>query len=227
MRSRQFVLAGLIAGVLLGSSTVSTASPTVFNLEAEPETGFSDGDLTSLTLTQPGLSLTITRPGDPSQFDVYDVNDIGNPTLPTAFGIRSLSPWFSNDGTAFVGNFSTPVRSVSIDMGDFGGDEDDLFIEAFGLPDAGGPIIASDAAQLVGGGGDWTGATLSVDAGSPLISSIRFMGGDDAFETSFGTFVVPNSVYYDNFTIIVPEPSAVALLGLSGVTLLGRRQRPS
>ncbi len=197
----------------------------IFNFEDQAETGFSDGALTSLQLTAGGLTIDITRPGDPSQFDLYDVNDIGNLTLPSSWGVRSISPWFSNDGTAFVVNFDQPVQFVSIDMGDFGQDADDLLLEGFAGLNATGDLLDQAADQLPGGGADFTGATLSVEAATPSMQSVRFMGGTESFETPFGTFSIPNSVYYDNLVVVIPEPASLTLLVSAGVLALRRRRK--
>ncbi len=197
----------------------------VFDFEDQPNTGFDNGALTSLTLDGDVLQLTITRPGDPNQFDVYDVTEIENPTFPASWGVRSLSPWFSNDGTAFVGTFDRPVMSVALDMGDFGGDPDDLLLQAFDGVDATGTLLTEASFQLpeAFGSADFTEARLSVDAGAPLIQSIRFIGGTESWETPLGTFEVPNSVYYDNIAVVIPEPSTALLLSL-GLLALGARR---
>jgi hypothetical protein len=194
----------------------------LFDFEDQAETGFSDGALTSLELSSGGLTIEITRPGDPNQFDIYDVNDIGNPTLPSTWGVRSISPWFSNAGTAFVVNFSQPVEFVSIEMADFGQDPDDLFLEGFAGLDATGNLLDQAADQLPGGT-DFTGATLSIETATPSIQSIRFMGGTESYETPFGTFSIPNSVYYDNLAVVVPEPASLALLAGAGALAFRRR----
>lgn len=231
--SYPLMLAVVVSSVSLLAAAAADASvsQTIFDLEDQPLTGALAGDdpgaLTSLTLTQPELSMTITRPGDPNQFDVYDLNDNDfDIPFPTYWGERSISPWFSNDGTAYVADFSKPVQSVLIDMGDFGGDADNLFIEAYSGPNASGTLLDSMITQLPGGGSTWTGATLSVATTNPQINSIRFMGGDDDYEVpGFGfTLEVPNSVYYDNFSVVVPEPSSLALFaGLAAFALRRRR----
>ena len=200
-----------------------TMASIVFDFENQAQTGFSAGALTSLQLSSGGLTIEITRPGDPSRFDIYDVNDIGNPTLPGSWGVRSISPWFSNAGTAFVVNFDQPVQFVSIDMGDFGQDPDDLILEGFAGPDASGVLLDQATDQLPGGGVDFTQSTLSVETVAPSIQSIRVMGGTESFETPFGTFSIPNSVYYDNLFVVVPEPTSLALFAVAAVAFVRRR----
>lgn len=212
----------VVAAGLIGIGASARAA-VVFDFEEQAQTGFNAGALTTLDMAKDGLAITITRPGSPNRFDVYDVNDIGNPTFPAAWGVRSISPWFSNAGTAFVATFSQPVQQIAIDMGDFGGDPDTLLLEAFSTVDASGAILTSATTQLPLGGSSFTQATLSVDAGAPLIRSIRFMGGTESFQTPFGIISVPNSVYYDNLTVTVPEPASLALLALFAVALRSHR----
>jgi len=210
-----------------GGGARSGASPVVWDFEDQTATGFKAGALTALQLVHPSLEAVVTRPGDPSRFDVYDVNEIGNPSFPAGWGIRSLNPWFSNSGTAFVATFSRPIRSFALQMGDFGGDPDDLSLEAFAGPDATGASLTAVAWQLPQGGSSFTSAELRVSDPAASIRSVRFMGGSAAYATPFGVFSVPNSVYYDNFTATVPEPggavlTAVAAWGLAAGT---RRRR--
>jgi hypothetical protein len=55
---------------------------------------------------------------------------------------------------------------------------------------------------------------LSVSA--PVIRSIRFVGGSTGF---------PNSIYFDNLTVIVPAPGALALLSLAALAPRRRRSQ--
>ncbi len=203
-------------------STHSASAQILFDFEDQSQTGFNNGALTSLTLQSGGLTATITRPGSPNQFDIYDLNDLDNDTVPSDWGARSISPWFSNDDTAFVVNFDRAVQSVSIDMGDVGGDNDSLLLQAFSEVDGGGSMIAVTDFTLPLGSDladpfTFTFATLAVGVDSPQIRSVRFIGGTDSFVTPIGTFSVPNSVYYDNLRVVVPAPSAAVILTLSGV----------
>lgn len=212
-------------GVLcLASAAFSANGEVIFDFEDQAETGLGSGALTSLTMSSGDLSVTITRPGSPNQFDIYNPNDIGNPSFPDTWGSRSLSPWFSNDDTAFVATFDRGVQSISIDMGDFGQDPDELLLQAFTGVDGTGTMISFAEFTLPEGGTDFTQATLSVSSLSADIRSIRFIGGTESYDTSIGTFSIPNSVYYDNLTVVVPSPSSIAAMAVGGLCLRRRRR---
>ena len=224
-RTRAGACAAACAALLAGPA----AGQVLFDFEDVPLTGFNGGALTTLTLSTPELSVTLSRPGSPNQFDIYDLQDLENDTLPAHWGDRGISPWSSNDGTAFVANFDRAVQAVSIDMGDVGGDNDTLLLQAYSGADATGTLI--DTATFILPSGDdltdpftFTHATLTVGTLAPEIRSIRFIGGTESYETPFGTFAVPNSVYYDNLAVTVPEPGSLALLGLGTLALLRRRR---
>lgn len=91
--------------------------------------------------------------------------------------------------------------------------------------DAGGALLQSSSTTLPQGGSAFTEATLAVATATPAIQSIRFRGGTESFSTPFGIFSIPNSVYYDNFTIAVPEPGTVGLAIIASVALWRCRPR--
>jgi len=70
----------------------------------------------------------------------------------------------------------------------------------------------------------FTFATVAVGVDSPEIRSVRFIGGTDSFDTPFGTFSVPNSVYYDNLRVVVPAPGTAVILAAGGVFASRRRR---
>jgi hypothetical protein len=168
------------------------------------------GALTSLMLTDSGVTLNLTRPG--SKFDIINLVPFGAP----GFGSRSLDPfWDFASNTPFIGDFSTPLSSVSIDMGDFGQDADNLLLEAYSGLGATGTLLGTATDTLPAGGFTFGSKTLTVSA--PGIVSMRFIGGNNDY---------PNSVYYDNIKATpVPEPCSLALLGMGGLPLLRRLRR--
>jgi hypothetical protein len=216
----QFFLASAVAVLVCVSSATTALGDTVnFNFETSSTT--SGGALTSLTLTQGGLTMTLTRPG--STFDIVDFSGAVDPS----FGSRTLSP-FANQtsGTPFNANFSLAISSLSIDMGDFGpgGDLDTLTMVAYDGLDGTGNIVGTATTTCCSGADPFVFTTLTVTGAG--IRSVRFIGGSAAF---------PNSVFYDNITATftatapVPEPATIMLLsaGLVGVAAKIRRRRNS
>lgn len=218
---RSSVVAVLLVGAGAFVATVPAAQAQVFTFEGQAATANAasqPGALTVLTETQGGLTLTLTREAQ-GRFDVFDTNAFPG-SFPGSFGQRSLSPFFQETlNTAFIGNFSSALTSVSIEFGDFGGDSDTFTLEAYSGLNGSGALLASTTvpygtATFPGSVG--TGGVTSVTG----IQSIRFIGG------AAGTF--PNSVYYDNITVrqqeepsAAPETATLALVGMGLLPLVG------
>lgn len=191
---------------------VSAALITTFDFENLSLSSMND----SLTVSEGGLVVEITREsGTP-----FDMDDTGT----VAFGSRSLSPFNGQNGAAaddwFVFNLSQPVTAISLALGDFGGDGDNLFLQAFTERNLQGQVRYDEGA-LIFGGDQFGYQTLEVQADTVATSfqSFRTIGGEGSW---------PNSVYYDNFafqTTAVPEPSACHLIAAGLVSVGGWRAR--
>lgn len=110
--------------------------------------------------------------------------------------------------------FSSAVSFVSVVLGDFNQDADNLFLTAY---DAANNVIATDTDLLPGPVSG--GLTLSVAAAD--IAYVRFYGVGDSRS---------NSVYFDNFSFdasatTAPEPTTLALFGVGLATGAARRWR--
>lgn len=200
---RLFTATVALAFLCLASTITAKADTVNFNFEQLDPTG-PGHHLTSLTLTQGGLTMTLTRESNGS-FDIFNNNNEPNPP-PQAWGARSLAPT-TIENTAFIANFSQPLFSVSIDMGDYGNDEDMPLLQAYSGFNMTGDLMGSASATLPGGVVSFTFVNLLLPTDG--IRSIRFIGGSTAY---------PNSVLYDNITVTfapqaVPEPTTMVLLG--------------
>jgi hypothetical protein len=210
------------AFVVTAGAFSATSHAALFNFESEASSP-KTGSLASLMMIDGGLTVTISRTSG-SAFDV--VNDDDDFGLPDAFpaatwGNQALSPfWAPTLPDMFNANFSMPATFVSIEAGDFGEDIDDIVLQAFSGPNGTGALIDSDTVvgyagnmNLLGPGDD--PVLLSVSGAG--IQSIRFVGG------SLPTFT--NSVYFDNLSVTIPAPGALALLALAALAPRRRRSQ--
>lgn len=220
----RFLLPALAAATLLAAAPAA-AQTASFDFEEFADTGF-DGALTSLTSSDGGLTITITRPG--SSFDVNTGATLGLPDFgaPT-FGTNSLSPFVNGDDAnpaPFVVDFSSAVDSFSLEFGDYGADTDDLVTLSLFAGAGGTGALLGTATFLYG------------DSAFPVIGSLALAGTGPALSAVFagGGADFPNSLYYDNFVATgafsgaIPEPATWAMLiggiGFTGGALRTRRR---
>jgi hypothetical protein len=161
-----------------------------------PITSGSPAGLSSIRLGQSvsggeRIDLTISREGFP-----VDTAFIG----PQRGGI-ALSPFrFERQGGDMIINFSRPVDTFAVRMGDFGADSPDrLSLRAYASPNGSGRLLAASTSALPTeppGTRTWNERRLSVRA--PGIQSIRMIGGTPQF---------PHSVFYNDFHTSFTVPS--------------------
>lgn len=165
----------------------------------------------SLTYSRPELTMIITR----SSGGTFDIDAPGV----APFFNGSLSPFNGIGGAGiddvFQIELSRPVAAIFLDAGDFGGDADNLRMEAYlGAGLTGASTVWQGT--LPGGGNNFGYVSMQLTR-SPLEPGFR------SFTLRGGGTEFPNSVYYDNFTFrlsAVPEPNA-GILCLLGASLLG------
>lgn len=152
------------------------------------------GALSDLSITQSGLTIDISR--EQSSFDI--VSNVGDQQKSIEFGQRSLTPFSDEtDPTLFTVNFSANVYRVSVTMGDYGEDEDVLFVQAYSGLNATGDFLDVDAIILPESDTDnFSSQVLILESTTP-IRSIEMIGGSEDF---------PNSVFYDNLTVDTAAP---------------------
>ncbi|MDG3006940.1 PEP-CTERM sorting domain-containing protein [Paludisphaera mucosa] len=202
------------------------ADTVLFDFESTPATyisppqGSRPGALTSLVLSESGLTLSLSRENG-AAFDIVQNSDAQS-GKPASFGERSVDPFFAPGTSGFIGNLSSAVSGVSLDFGDYGADADTLTLSAYSGLDGTGTLLATTTVDL-GTSGFPTFATASV-AGAQILS-FTIMGTSSALGFE-------NSVFLDNFTFTttaaVPEPSSLALIGIAASAGLGawsRKQR--
>lgn len=200
---------GLMGACLSGAAIAQDAT---FNFEGQT----ASTGLTTSSITNNGLTLTVTRPG--STYGYRDISGFGGSP---SFGSRSLSPFEVNNSSPFVLDFSSLLDGFSIDYGDFGDDPDTVRIIGYTGAGGTGSVVFDISASLPFTDSSFHSGTLSaLDTATPFQSVV--VGG--------GSANFPQSLYYDNVRAYlgsaVPEPStwAMMLLGFFGVGVTLRRR---
>lgn len=145
----------------------------------------------------------------------------GNDSIKVASAIPGPDFTGSMSAQASVFTHSSPFRadflisgvgSVSVVMGDYNADIDNLFVQAFNSSN----VLLSSVGYVLSGG-TYGGPTLTVT------------GTDIAYVLFGSTGTYSNSVYFDNLTYevatSVPEPATLLLLGLGLLGLAGIRRK--
>jgi len=207
--------------IAMGATFASANAYSLFDFESVAATSTyagSTGGYTSLSQTDNGLTLVITRSSG-SAFDVFDNTTMGGGHhFPLTWDNHSLSPFVASaTNDFFVGNFSTAVNAVELEALDFSLDSDTIVMEVWSGANGTGTLLHTATNTWgMNTGPDymavgWNGGP----SGSAL--SIVFRGGSTA---------APQSMFVDNIAATaVPEPATMAALGLGALAMIRRRRQ--
>jgi hypothetical protein len=174
------------------------------------------GDFIALNVQSEGVYAVITRTSG-ERFTVW--NSQGD-DVPGDWGAKHLSPVFNYlIDDYLVMSFSQPLRSVTVEFGDYGEDNDLAEVYAYDEIHAQGDLLGSVSGSLGNRDMRWDDpVALTFDARpGEEIWSIRFRGGQHPFLQS--TFI-------DNIVVnVVPTPGALAVIGVSLAALADRARR--
>ncbi len=192
----------LVCFALTISSSTYVHSDSVFDFESEPmNIDARAGSLDTLTMSVFGISMNLTRSSGNS-FDVWN-DSVSSLSLPFGWGSQALSPFAnSRADDYFIVTFSRKLEFVSVEAGNFGGQADTFVLKAYSGENGTGTLLGTDSFLWDGTLNRGTASVASVSLSG--IRSIAFRGGDNQF---------PNSLFVDNITVAIPEPTC------GGVTL--------
>lgn len=182
-----------------------------FDFEGEASTyvaGARTGSLTSLTMTESGLSVTITRDSGAGFDIVENIAANGQAGKPASWGDFSLDPFFNETtNDSFVFDFSQRLTTFSIETGDYGADEDRVTLTAYDGANGAGNVVDT--------------VSVNWNSGFPLFITLTGNGDIQSVVMTGGSASFPNSMFYDNLHVeVIPVPGAV-LLGALGLGMVG------
>lgn len=185
----------LAAAAALAVAVPTAAVTTTIDFNAQTANDVASLTISGVTFTAPGGSVFTTGFG------------------PTPNGTTGLVGYNSGTGIfyAFRADLLAPSSFVSIDLGDYGADGDDLFLNAY---DSSNNLLGSDI--------------LSVGAGVSGLFTLTVNATGIAYAT-FGTggaSLQGSSAYADNFSFngAVPEPATWAMM-IGGFGMIGAALR--
>ena len=195
MRSRHSVAGVALIGVALILVSAGPVLAASFDFETVPS-GFYAG---SLSVSDGGLTLTVTPEGFPNGFVQVDRSDS------TILGDRSIigtrfNPQQINGFAPMRFAFSAPILAITFAFGDSGGDDDSPFlIRAF---DAGDVLLTSA-----------TGA-YPADFGMGMTQSLSTPTGASYFILDSTPTLNPHSLWWEVQDVTpVPEPATLTSFG--------------
>lgn len=134
---------------------------------------------------------------------------------PDFSGNAVINSPYSTIGNSTIAIFDTATDYVSVTMGDYNADADDLYLKAYSSNNS---LVDSDFYQNPST--SYAGYTLIVSSAMVNIAYVEF----------YGIGVSNNSVYWDNFSFNetgapVPEPTTILLLGIGLIGLVGSQRK--